>query len=144
VKDLREAFRLCRDLKERSIVMWTASALAQASVDAGDLKAAHGALGEAAAAGSEVPTSLAWLAAAEVVLLLAEGERDPARERAMGLLRLYEERGRAKDLAQRRWWNGRVFGPEAAGGVEEMDRARQLLEDLHWEQALREPDLVKR
>jgi tetratricopeptide (TPR) repeat protein len=144
VKDLREAFRLCRDLKERSIVTWTASALAQASVDAGDLKTARGALGEAAAAGSEVPTSLAWLAAAEVVLLLAEGERDAARERAMDLLRLYEEQGRAKDLAQRRWWNGRVFRPEAAGGVEEMDRARQLLEDLHWEQALREPDLVKR
>jgi hypothetical protein len=78
-----------------------------------------------------------------VVLLLAEGERDAARERAMDVLRLYEERGRRKDLAQRRWWNARVFGPDAAGGVEEMDRARELLEALHWEQALREPDLVE-
>jgi class 3 adenylate cyclase/tetratricopeptide (TPR) repeat protein len=143
VKDLREAFRICRDLKERSILAWTASALAQASVDAGDLETAREALLEAAAVGAESPSSRAWLAAAEVVLLLAEGERDAARERAMDVLRLYEERGRRKDLAQRRWWNARVFGPDAAGGVEEMDRARELLEALHWEQALREPDLVE-
>ena len=145
VKDLREAFRLCRDLKERSIVMWTANALAEASVDAGDLKTAREVLGEAAAiATSEGPASFDRLTDAEVLILLAEGERDAARERATDLLRLYGEQGRPKGVAGQTWWNGRVFGPEAVGGEEEMERARKVLEELHWEQALRGPDLVGR
>ena len=145
VKDLREAFRLCRDLKERSIVMWTANALAEASVDAGDLNTAREVLGEAAAiATSEGPASFDRLTDAEVLILLAEGERDAARERATDLLRLYGEQGRPKGVAGQTWWNGRVFGPEAVGGEEEMERARKVLEELHWEQALRGPDLVGR
>ena len=145
VKDLREAFRLCGDLKERSIVTRTANALAEASVDAGDLKTAREVLGEAAAvATSEGPASFDRLTDAEVLILLAEGEQDAARERAVDLLRLYREQGRPKDIAGQAWWNGRVFGPDAAGGEEEMQRARKVLEELHWEQALREPDLVKR
>ena len=143
VKDLREAFRLCRDLKERSVLAWTASALVQASVDAGDLKTAREALGEAGAAGAEVPSSC---------LAHRRGGRPPARRRGPRR-RAREGDGRAPPVRgpgaregprPATWWNGHVFGPDAAGGVEEMGRARELLEDLHWEQALREPDLVRR
>jgi hypothetical protein len=35
-----------------------------------------------------------------------------------------------------------VFGPEAVGGAEEAAEARALLEELHAEQLLREPDLA--
>jgi class 3 adenylate cyclase/tetratricopeptide (TPR) repeat protein len=145
VKDLREAFRLCRDLKERSLITWTADALAEASVDVGDLKTAREVLTEAAAAATpEGPASPEWLTAAEVVLLLAEGENEAALELATELLRVTREQGREKDAAEQVWWNGRVFGPEAVGGAEELERARKLLEELHWEQALREPDLAVR
>jgi tetratricopeptide (TPR) repeat protein len=145
VKDLREAFRLCRDLKERSLITWTADALAEASVDVGDLKTAREVLTEAAAAATpEGPASPEWLTAAEVVLLLAEGEDEAALELATELLRVTREQGREKDAAEQVWWNGRVFGPEAVGGAEELERARKLLEELHWEQALREPDLAVR
>ena len=40
VKDLLEAYRICRELKERSIITWTAAALARAHVSAGDPAAA--------------------------------------------------------------------------------------------------------
>jgi tetratricopeptide (TPR) repeat protein len=145
VTDLREAFRLCRELKERSIITWTANALAGACVDAGDLKTAREALEQAAAAVTpEGPGSLDWLTAAEVLILLAEGERDAALERANEMLRIAREQGPAKDVAARVWWNGRVFGPDAVGGEEEMERARKVLEETHWVQALHEPDLVGR
>ncbi len=145
VKDLREAFRLSRDLKERSIVTWTANALAEASVDVGDLKTAREVLDEATAAVSpEGPASVDWLAAAEIVILLAEGDREAAQERAVSLLRRERELGHDKDAAMQAWWNERVFGPDAAGGEEEIERARRLLEETHWEQALREPDLALR
>jgi len=42
------------------------------------------------------------------------------------------------------WWIARVFGEEAAGGREEVEAARALLERTHSEQSLREPDLVGR
>ena len=35
-----------------------------------------------------------------------------------------------------------MAGPAAAGGAEEVASARKLLEELHAEQSLREPDLV--
>ena len=145
VRDLREAFRLCRELKERSIVTWTASALAKALVEAGDPGAARQVLDEAAGiASADGPASPDWLLDADIQILLAEGDRETALARARTLLEHERERGRAKDLAARVWWVGRALGPEAAGGEEEMARARGVLERLHAEQALREPDLVRR
>ncbi|HJR97423.1 MAG TPA: hypothetical protein VJ979_05910, partial [Actinomycetota bacterium] len=40
------------------------------------------------------------------------------------------------------WWAGRLFGPEAAGGEQALEEARDLLESRHWRQALHEPDLA--
>lgn len=145
VSDLREAYRLCRELKERSIVTWTAGSLAKALVDAGDLGGARQVLVETgSAAGLDAPGAGDLLIEAEVSILLAEGDRESALERALGVLAAARERGAAKEVATRVWWIGRLFGPEAAGGGEEMDRARKLLEENHFEQGLREPDLLRR
>jgi class 3 adenylate cyclase/tetratricopeptide (TPR) repeat protein len=140
VGDLREAFGICREVKERSIVTWTASVLAQALVASGDVKAARLVLREAApVANPEGPAPVAWLHEAEVWVLLAEGDRDAALERATELAREARERGHAKDAAAWTWRIARVFGPRAAGGEEEVSAARKLLESVHLQQVLREP-----
>ncbi len=145
VRDLREAFRLCRELKERSIVTWSAGALAAALVDAGDPKAARQVVEEAADVASlDGPAWRDWLLGAESRILLAEGDLEGARERAVELLAGVREHGFAKEVAARVWWVGRLFGADAVGGERELERARTTLESLHWDQALREPDLVQR
>jgi class 3 adenylate cyclase/tetratricopeptide (TPR) repeat protein len=143
VKDLREGYRLCRELKERGIVTWTANQLAIALVRTGELQAAREVLEETSSiVGSGGPGSVDWLLEAEVEILLAEGDRAGAQEKALELLRLERAQGSAKDVAARIWWIGRVFGPDDVGGTEEMERARSLLEETHWEAALVAPDLV--
>ena len=42
------------------------------------------------------------------------------------------------------WWISEVFGPDAAGGPQEVGRAKELLERLHMLQPFREPELVTR
>jgi hypothetical protein len=37
-----------------------------------------------------------------------------------------------------------VFGPDDGGGQNELDRAREVLEEAHFGAALRRPDLVGR
>ena len=143
LRDLREAYRLCRELKERGIVTWTACQLAIALVRGGELQAAREVLEETAAAvGSGGPGSVDWLLEGEVEILLAEGDREGALEKALELLRLEREQESAKDVAARVWWIARVFGPDAVGGEEEMERARKLLEETHWQIALIGPDMV--
>jgi len=143
VKDLREGYRLCRELKERGIVTWTASQLAIALVRTGELQAAREVLEETSAiVGSSGLGSVDWLLEGEVEILLAEGDRDGALEKALELLRLERAEEPAKNVAARIWWIGRVFGPDAVGGEEEMERARGLLGETHWEAALIAPDLV--
>ncbi len=145
VRDLREALRLCRELKERSIVTWTAASLARALVASGEVAAARQVLAETAAvANPEGPASAEWLLDAEPDVLLADGDPGAALEISQRLLRSSRERGSEKDAARATWWIARVFGPEAVGGDQEVDRARKILEATHFEQALREPDLVPR
>ena len=144
-RDLREAYRLCRELKERSIITWTASSLAKVLVDRADLGAARQVLEETAAIADRTgPASLDWLFDAEAQILLAEGDTHRALERSLELLALEREQSQDKDVAVQVWWIGRVLGPEAAGGQEQVEGARRLLERTHSEQALREPDLVRR
>jgi tetratricopeptide (TPR) repeat protein len=143
VRDLREAFRLCRELKERSIVTWTASSLAKALTDAGDIGQAKGVLAEAAGlATADGPAPADWLLDAEMEILLAEGDRETALEKAQLLLQAQGERGQPKDVAAVVWWIGSLFGAEAAGGADEVQRARELLEGFHLDQALRRPELL--
>ena len=143
VKDLREAFRLCRELKERSIITWTASALARALVNAGDPGSARRVLEEVdSVANVHTAAGEDWLDYADVEILLAEGEREAALERAIAILRYERDEGSDKDVATRVWWISQVFGVEPAGGEEEVERARELLERTQMLQAFREPELV--
>ena len=58
------------------------------------------------------------------------------------ILRYERDEGSDKDVATRVWWISQVFGVEAAGGEEEVRRARELLERTQMLQAFREPQLV--
>jgi hypothetical protein len=40
------------------------------------------------------------------------------------------------------WWTGSLFGPEAAGGEQAIEEARETLERNEWRQALAEPELI--
>jgi len=143
VKDLLEAYRICRELKERSIITWTAAALARAHVSAGDPAAARRVLEETASiASEETAATEEWLDYADVEILVAEGERDAALERALSILRYERGEGSSKDVAARVWWISQVFGVEAAGGEEEVERARELLERTQMLQPFREAELV--
>ena len=73
---------------------------------------------------------------------MAEGERDAALERALSILRYERGEGSSKDVAARVWWISQVFGVEAAGGEEEVERARELLERTQMLQPFREAELV--
>jgi tetratricopeptide (TPR) repeat protein len=143
VEDLREAYRICRELKERSIITWTAAALARAYVSAGDPGAARRVLEETESVASEETAAAEdWLDYADVEILLAEGERDASLERALSILRHERGEGSSKDVAARVWWISQVFGVEAAGGEEEVERARELLERTQMLQPFREAELV--
>jgi class 3 adenylate cyclase/tetratricopeptide (TPR) repeat protein len=141
--DLREAFRLCRDLNERALVSWTAAQLSRTLVARGDASAARQLLEEPAArlAAAE-PGSITSMLAAETVLALAEGNAETARAKAE--LGLEEERrqGWPNHVAAQEWWAGRLLGAEIVGGEEELAAAGRLLEEHHWIQALKEPELV--
>ena len=144
VADLRQAFKLCRELKERSIITWTAAALAKSLVDGGDTASARRVLAEAGqVANTGGPAPEEWLDYAGVELLLAEGDREEALEKALEILAFERTGGTEKDVAARVWWIAEVFGPEAAGNAEEVERARDLLERTHSAQALHEPRLVR-
>jgi hypothetical protein len=142
VRDLREALRLCRELKERSILDWTAGTLVDALVTAGDTKSARQILEDAAGWSTWDDGGPDQLQVAEVRLLLAEGDREASLERARTLLEGYRTLRRPKDTAGFTWWVGSVFGADAAGGEAEMQRAKELLETTHWIQALHEPELA--
>src|SRR5207344_625097 len=83
-----------------------------------------------------------WLDYADVEILLAEGERDAALERAIAILRYERDEGSVKDVATRVWWISQVFGVEPAGGEDEVGRAKELLERTQMLQAFREAELV--
>jgi tetratricopeptide (TPR) repeat protein len=143
IADLREAYRLCRELKERSIITWTASSLAKALADAGETGAARDVIAETAPlASAEGPAPATWLLDAEAEILLAEGDREAALERALELLHAERDVGTPKDEATRVVWVAGLFGEEAAGGSEDVARARELLERLHALQAFREPAII--
>jgi hypothetical protein len=41
------------------------------------------------------------------------------------------------------WWVASLFGPEAAGGQAEVDRARAELESVGWKRTFHEVDQVR-
>jgi tetratricopeptide (TPR) repeat protein len=144
--DLREAYRLCRDLNERALVTWTAAELSLILIARGDLGAARSLLDEPSARlASEEPGSLTALLHAEAALAYAAGDDELARAKAGAAIEAERgDRGAPNPLAAQIWWTARLFGDEAAGGPDAVREARDRLEQHHWVQALREPDLLTR
>jgi tetratricopeptide (TPR) repeat protein len=142
--ELREAFALCRDLKERGLVTWTGAELAKIQILRGDISGARQTMEDPASRLADLePGSSTPLLVTETVLALAEGDRELARERALSAV-ANEARTRSGwnvHLAQV-WWAGRIFGADAVGGETEMASARSILEAHHWHQALIEPELA--
>lgn len=142
IRDLREAYRLCRELNERSIVGWTATSLIRALIDVGELGPAREVMAEAGELAGPHGEEDEELLAAEAEVLLAEGDREGSLERARRLLEHYRTEGWVTEIAAQVWWIAVVFGEEAAGGAEEVSGARKLLEEARRESALRLPRLV--
>jgi class 3 adenylate cyclase len=141
--DLREAFRLCRDLNERALVSWTASELSRVLVATGDAGGARRVLDDPASRiAAREPGSATATLAAETVLALAEGDREAALERASEALAGERLQGWPNLVAAQIWWVGRLFGSEHVGGDGELEQAQKLLESHGWIQALKEPELA--
>jgi hypothetical protein len=99
-------------------------------------------LAEADALGDDEARSTGWRAVADAEILLTEGDREAALAKAREALALVREHGRPRDVAAQVWWIARVFGEDEAGGREEAERARKVLEGVHWGQALAAAELV--
>jgi class 3 adenylate cyclase/tetratricopeptide (TPR) repeat protein len=142
--DLREAFVLCRELQERSLVSWTSAELARVLAMRGDPSAARSVLSEPSARLADGdPGSVSAVLTAESLVALAERDEQTARAKARAAM---DVDGGADGLPNvheaQVWWAGRVFGPDDAGGDQRLAHARAVLERHHWKQALREPEIV--
>ncbi len=145
--DLREAFRLCRELGERALVTWTASELARLLVVRGDTAGARQVLDDPAARLSAAePGSTTAFLFAEAVLALADGEREVALSKALAGTRADSDQdgtsGVPNAVAARVWWVARLFDEDSAGGSSTVRAARERLERNHWMQAIHEPEIA--
>jgi class 3 adenylate cyclase/tetratricopeptide (TPR) repeat protein len=141
--DLREAWGLCRDLRERALVSWISAELARTLAMRGDLVAAQEILDEPASRIGEAES------VASTSLLLAEALlaylwRDPATAlaRSTDALGVVESLELPNETDAVRWWLATLFDPVAAGGEELVERAQERLARNGWHQALREPELL--
>ncbi len=142
-RDLREAFVLCRDLKERALVAWTAAELARTLVLEGDTAAARAVLDDPVVRTAEADgSSGSTLALAAAATAYAERDEPTALRKSQAAI---EACGAARGPNLRAaavWWTASLFGPEAAGGDAAVREAREILERNGWRQALREPELL--
>jgi tetratricopeptide (TPR) repeat protein len=141
--DLREAYVLCRDLRDRALVSWTAAELARTLALRGDVAGAEQILGQPLSriGEGEGGASSSLLLARSFVDHLA-GDREAARagaQEAVADLRALDLPNR---LSAALWWTGSLFGPEDVGGNTVVEEARERLQRNGWIHALRAPDLV--
>ncbi|HKZ75522.1 MAG TPA: tetratricopeptide repeat protein, partial [Actinomycetota bacterium] len=138
--DVREALRLCKELKERSLITWAGHEMCRLLLLLGDVSGARLVLEEAAAQmGTAPPWAYEDLAMAETLLLLAEDDREEALRIALSQLDMERRRGWANEIASITWFIGRLFGADAVGGADELERARQTLEAHHRRLVIIEP-----
>jgi class 3 adenylate cyclase/tetratricopeptide (TPR) repeat protein len=142
-EDLRETMRLSRELRERTLMTWTVDRLVLVLILQGDVVGARAELTEAVASiEPDDPAFRETLLVSELLVHLAEGQEEVARERALAVLDMQRARGLRNEIATITWWAGRVFGPDAVGGEATVEEARATLEAAGWVQFIREPDLV--
>lgn len=142
--DLREAFVLCRDLRERALVTSIAAELARIVAAQGDPSAARQMLADPSTQLAEGDASASSvLLTAECVVALVEGDEATAGAKAKLAIETEAGPGGAVNMhAAQVWWAARLFGADEAGGDEAMLEARETLERHHWMQALREPEMA--
>jgi class 3 adenylate cyclase len=142
--ELREAFVLCRGLKERGLVTWTAAELMKIQILRGDLSGAVQTMEDPASRLAELaPHSSTALLVSQTVLALATEDRDTALERALDAVAL-EGRTRKgwNSYAAQIWWTAALFGDDVVGGPGVVAGSKERLETHHWGQALVEPELI--
>jgi class 3 adenylate cyclase/tetratricopeptide (TPR) repeat protein len=141
--DLREALILCGELAERSLVLWITSRLAETLALRGDVASARAVLADPRARMTEgEPGGATSIAIAESVTALVSGDADAARANALAAVEAAGAPLLPNLHAAAIWFAGWVFAPEAVGGAEGVERARELLERNGWRQAIKEPELV--
>ena len=144
--DLRAALDLCLQLGERSLITWTAAELALVLLARGQGSAARRLLEDDRVEGpSSESSGAAVLTMVRMVVDLHEGNRTRAEQLLPRLREINEEdrrRGWENPVASRIWWVATLFGPDAAGGDEVVEWARDRLERMHWLRALAEPQLI--
>jgi tetratricopeptide (TPR) repeat protein len=142
-EDFRETARVSRELGERTLMTWTVDRLVLVLVLQGEVARARAELTEALTSIDPAdPAFRETLMVSELLVHLAEGDRDTALERAIALLELQRARGLRNEIATATWWVGRVFGADVVGGEAAVDGARAVLESAGWVQFIREPDLL--
>jgi class 3 adenylate cyclase/tetratricopeptide (TPR) repeat protein len=141
--DTREALEICRDLRERGLVAWTAAELSRILLARGDLDAAEGVIGDPSVRVVLVDSEETVLVTADALLAMARGDGDRAVELATKAVEAERASGWPNPQAARVWWAGTLFGADVAGGPQAMDDARATLESAHWIQSLREPELLR-
>jgi class 3 adenylate cyclase/tetratricopeptide (TPR) repeat protein len=142
--DLREALRICSELRERSLITWTTGNLTRVLLERGELAEAKRVFETLLRArGREELGTRASVLFTRSLIALSEGDLEAARGRAVEALEEERVSGQRNAVAASVWWVGTLFGPEAVGGGA-MEEARRTLEAAHWIQALREPDITTR
>jgi class 3 adenylate cyclase/tetratricopeptide (TPR) repeat protein len=144
-REFRETYLLCREVKDRTLVTWTAAQLARTLVARGDIAAAQKFLDEPAARVSTAdPSSRVAMLLAEATVAWAEGDKELALERSRESIAVEDGLPESNLVAGQIWWTARLFDEDAAGGAEAVDEARRRLESHQWSQAMEEPDLLLR
>jgi tetratricopeptide (TPR) repeat protein len=142
--DLREAYGLCLELGDRVLIAWNASELAITLALRGRLEEARTVADDPALpetnSGPGDRTALLW---ARTLIGFAEGGTDRALALAQEALTMEREHGNERAAAISVWWIASLFGAEAAGGDEEVGRARKILEEAEWVRAFHEAELVR-
>ena len=144
--DLREAFLLCLDLRERALITWTASELARTLALHGEVSAAREVLDNPVARSAETePGSRTSLHVAEATIALASGRpADAARHLASAIAAESGPRGVPNALAAQRYLAGRLFGADAAGGPETLREAEEQLRRNGWLSSIAEAEALQR
>jgi tetratricopeptide (TPR) repeat protein len=142
--ELREAFALCRGLKERGLVTWTAAELMKIQVLRGDLSAAVQTMEDPASRLAELdPDASTALLVSQAVLALASEDRESALDHALAAVALEEQTRKGwNSHAAQIWWTAKIFGDDVVGGEGVVAEAKDRLEAHHWREALLEPELI--
>ncbi len=142
--DLTEAFVVCKELRERTLVGWTAGELARVLAATGDIAAALQVLDDPIThLADEEPWGAVMVPLARSAVAMTAGDPDAAYTSSLAsLAAAFTEPQVPNTLAAVRWWTGSLFGHEAVGGADVLEAAKHTLVQAGWRQALMEPELL--